>query len=105
LPKLDASSEELSLLYAAIKGKRGFGPAFSSLSGLQQKLVQLVYVDDVPMSIARAALELPISYLRAVRQLNKALKTMRKAISSVEGKKRASSYSEVSPLFVVEASP
>ncbi len=83
--RLDSSPEELSILYGEVKDKRAkFEAAFMSLSGNQRKLVTWVFLIDPVKSIAQAARELGVSYLRGVRMLNKALKTMREVISRME---------------------
>lgn len=83
--RLDASPEDLSILFDDIKDKRAkFQAAFISLNGNQRKLVSWVFLDEMP--ITQAASELGVSYFRAIRMLKKALKTMREVITRMESK-------------------
>lgn len=82
---LEASPEDLSILYDDIKDKRAkFQAAFISLSGNQRKLVTWVFLDSMP--ITQAASELGVSYFKTIRMLKKALKTMREVITRMESK-------------------
>lgn len=82
---LESSPEELLELYEDVKDKRNkFAAAFISLSGAQRKLVRWVYLDDPRKPITQAARDLGVSYRRAVRMLQKALKTMRNVIERME---------------------
>ena len=81
----DASPEALSEMYSEIGDKQEkFQAAFISLKPLQRKLVTLVYLRDPAMSIERAAREMRISYLKAWRTLDRALRKMREVISAME---------------------
>lgn len=86
--KLDASPEDLSVLYEDIRDKRAkFTAAFMSLTGAQRKLVTWVYLGEPRTPITQAARDLGISYFQATRMLKRALKTMREVITRMESKK------------------
>jgi len=87
--KLGTSPEDLSLLYDDLKDKKDkFSAAFISLSGSQRKLVDMVFLWDVPVTVPQAARELGISRFQAGRMLKRALKTMREVITRMEANKR-----------------
>ena len=79
----DASSECLTELYDEIRDKEEkFSAAFISLSKLQRRLVRLVYSEG--LTVTNAARESRISYLKAWRNLNRALRKMREVILRME---------------------
>ena len=83
--KLDTSPEDLSILYEGIKDRREkFTSAFISLSGSQRKLVEMVFLREMPITVPQAARELGISRFQAGRLLKKALKVMREVIVRME---------------------
>lgn len=89
--KLDASPEELAILYEDIHDKRArFSAAFMSLTRNQRKLVGWVYLAESPMPIAQAARELGTSYAKTIRMLRKALKTMRAVLTRIENNNTSS---------------
>lgn len=81
----DGSPETLAILYDDIKDKKEkFNAAFISLTPLERKFVQLVYLRDPPLPIVQAAREARISYLRGWRILQRALHKMRKIVARME---------------------
>lgn len=81
----DGSPESLSAHFDDMRDKKEkFESAFISLTPMERKAVQLVYLRDPAMSISQAAREMRTSYLRVWRALERALKRMRKIITSME---------------------
>lgn len=82
---LDASPEDLSVLFDEIKEKQvKFSAAFISLTVAQRKLVTWVFLTNPRKSMAQAARELGCSYRQSVTILEKALKKMRSVIERME---------------------
>lgn len=87
---LDATPEELVERYDELRDRRDkFSAAFMSLTSIQRQLVELVYLQEPQMAITGAAREIGISYWRAVRNMRKALDTMRNVISRMESNRQA----------------
>lgn len=85
---MDASPEELGLLFEDIEDKRSrFTAAFISLTQAQRKLVAWVFLDSPTITVTQAARELGVSYFQATRMLKRALKTMREVITRMENNK------------------
>jgi RNA polymerase sigma factor (sigma-70 family) len=89
----DGSPETMAAHFDDIRDKREkFDAAFISLTPMERKAVQLVYLRDPAMTITEAARETRVSYLRTWRALERALRKMRQVIASMEnnsGGKRA----------------